>query len=211
MSAIEPVSIRDLPYVIEPKDDWPLIREILRRFEYDPVTGIVRYRVATKRAKVGDIAGYKLMVKNTTYLQFQILNRVFRLHRVIWVLMRGEWPDGDIDHINRNGLDNRWCNLRDVPPYVNQRNRSLYSNNSSGIAGVYWHKKDNKWHVSVSNRYVGLAETLEQAKEMRLKAELEAGDYITDLTPADAMPPHLVESKSFELVGWKDIASHVLG
>lgn len=215
MSAIEPVSIRDLPYVIEPRGDWPLIREILRRFEYDPITGIVRYRVAFNHKAPGDIAGSVWSKRGIHYLKICCFNRTFILHRVIFVLMRGEWPQGVIDHINRNGLDNRWCNLRDVPRTVNARNRQLQSNNSSGIAGVTWNKPTNKWRVRIgtnsARNFIGVAATLDEARELRLKAELEAGGYISDLTPADAMPPHLANDEPVDQVGWLEVASHGLG
>lgn len=206
--------MEQLDFVVEPNKDWLLIREILRRFEYNPVTGVVTHRIASNNKNTGAIAGYNVVRGHLTYLQVCVLNRYFLLHRVAWVLMRGEWPQGEIDHINRNGLDNRWSNLRDVPRSINGRNCRLQSNNSSGIAGVHWHKASNKWRIRIGasndHNLIGYAETLEEAREMRLKAELEAGDYITDLTPVDALPPHLVDGESVELVSWFDVASHGL-
>jgi hypothetical protein len=51
-----------------------------------------------------------------------------------------------IDHINRNGLDNRKENLRSVTRSINGYNCKLYTNNSSGYRGVEWNKKEKKWH-----------------------------------------------------------------
>lgn len=54
------------------------------------------------------------------------------MHRLILGL-----PSSEIDHINRNGLDNRKSNLRFCTKAENQRNRVRV--NKFGYRGVYWH------------------------------------------------------------------------
>lgn len=49
------------------------------------------------------------------------------------------------DHINRNGLDNRRCNLRICTNRQNHFNRALGSTNRSGYKGVYFRKDTRKW------------------------------------------------------------------
>ena len=75
--------------------------------------------------------------------------RNYRVHRVMWAMRNGAWPEGEIDHINRNRLDNRPENMRDVPRAVNGRNLSLSGRNKySGCRNVQ--KADNKWLVQLS-------------------------------------------------------------
>ncbi len=65
-----------------------------------------------------------------------------------------------IDHINRNGLDNRRGNLRIATPAQNVYNRGLQDNNTSGFMGVVWNQSCKKWQaqIKVANRlkYLGV-------------------------------------------------------
>ncbi len=95
------------------------------------------------------------------------------LHREVMGLLEG---DGFIvDHINRNGLDNRKTNLRIVSCSLNNHNRKLQRNNTSGYYGVSWHKESQKWCASISlhNKaiWVGL---FPDAKSAAIARDIEA-------------------------------------
>lgn len=81
----------------------------------------------------------------------------------------------EVDHINRNRLDNRKCNLRIISKQDNMKNKSTYTNNKSGIPGVKWNKNNNKWQVQINHNkkriHLGMFDDLEKAKEAREKAE----------------------------------------
>jgi hypothetical protein len=56
----------------------------------------------------------------------------------------------EVDHINRNRLDNRRCNLRAVTHAVNTKNNSLSKRNKSGFRGVSLDKPSGRWKASIS-------------------------------------------------------------
>lgn len=74
--------------------------------------------------------------------------KMISLHRLI---MGCTYGDGRvIDHINRNTLDNRRCNLRDADMQLNSYNRRLNRNNKTGYKGVHYYKKGGKYRVSIN-------------------------------------------------------------
>ena len=97
------------------------------------------------------------------------------MHRHILGLMCG---DGDIaDHINRNGLDNRRCNLRVVDYAHNSYNSNMRSNNKSGYMGVSWHKARKRWRAQIKiddidihlGDYIEVLDAVEARKQGELK------------------------------------------
>lgn len=124
--------------------------------------GNVAFAISVKGHRVGNLLG----------------RRVYS-HRVIWIWMTGKWPEGDVDHINGDKADNRWVNLRDVPHYINGRNMPISRANTSGVTGVYWHRKRQKWCASIKvngeDRYLGLFTSLTDAAAARAQAQAEHG------------------------------------
>ena len=55
-----------------------------------------------------------------------------------------------VDHKNRNGLDNRRCNLRRCTQAQNHANGPKYRNNTSGYKGVVWVGRANKYAAGIS-------------------------------------------------------------
>jgi len=63
-----------------------------------------------------------------------------------------------IDHSDRNTLNNQRCNLR-VSTFTGQHaNRMKQRNNTSGFKGVFWHKPTRKWmaQIGVQCRHIYL-------------------------------------------------------
>jgi len=55
-----------------------------------------------------------------------------------------------VDHINRNRLDNRFENLRVITPEKNYYSRAKQSNNTSGYKGVAFDKSRNKYMATIT-------------------------------------------------------------
>lgn len=94
----------------------------------------------------GTIAGYDNV--HHGYSNLQIFGTLYRSHRIIWLLVHGEWPD-QIDHINGVKTDNSLKNLRNVGYYENVRNRRLSSRNKSGLMGVRYDESRKRWTVTL--------------------------------------------------------------
>jgi len=87
-----------------------------------------------------------------------------------------------VDHVYHNRWDNRKEFLRIVTNSQNQMNASLMPNNTSGITGVSWNIKREKWvaYIMVNERQVqlGYFDDFNKAVEVRKDAELKYfGEY----------------------------------
>jgi len=78
------------------------------------------------------------------------------------------------DHINRDRLDNRRSNLRNVTPSENTWNQPLKSNNTSGVRGVCFDRTRKKWKATWGKRSLGRFATFEQAVAARRAMERDA-------------------------------------
>lgn len=113
------------------------------------------------------------------YKRGTIFYTKYLAHRVIWLMQTGNWPNGQIDHINGIRDDNRWVNLRDVTQSQNQKNSSKRSNNKSGVVGVYWNPINKNWRASINSenksKDLGSYPNKQDAINARVVAEIEFG------------------------------------
>jgi hypothetical protein len=102
-------------------------------FNYDPGTGVFTRRVRTANCvKVGDVTGHR---QTAGYIQISVDRRPRLAHRIAWCMMTGESPKTQIDHINLDKADNRWCNLREATQSQNFANTRILASNGSGFKG----------------------------------------------------------------------------
>ena len=107
-------------------------KSLLNVFKYSPETGLVTHLWDSASGLRGEPVGFK---HSEGYLSVSIGGKEYLLHRIIWLMVTGEWPT-QVDHENHNRTDNKWGNLRDVISQQNQMNMGKRENNSSGVQGV---------------------------------------------------------------------------
>lgn len=167
-----------------------IVRELLH---YDPDTGVFvwrkrdrrwfdqdRYWKAWNAKNSGKVAGtVSTLASGYRWAQIYLLDRAYKAHRLAWLYMTDEPLPYQIDHINRDPLDNRWDNLRASTHVVNGRNQSVSAANTSGYTGVGWYKSREKWRVKIKihgkERTVGYYETIVDAVAARMRANQEYG------------------------------------
>jgi len=81
-----------------------------------------------------------------------------------------------VDHIDRNKKNNNYTNLRWCTNAQNRMNQLKYSNNTTGITGVYYDERRKKYHarIKVNGKFIhlGYFDTLEDAAIKRFAAEI---------------------------------------
>lgn len=75
-----------------------------------------------------------------------------------------------VDHINRDTLDNRKCNLRICTQFENMQNRS---NNKTGTVGVRYYKTDDTYIAEMFGKFLGQSKDINKAIAIRKEAERE--------------------------------------
>ena len=150
-------------------------KELKDLLSYDADSGLFTRKVSRGHSKAGDIAGYLCH----GYIQIEIDGKAYGSHRLAWLFMNGEFPKGQIDHINHAKDDNRWINLREATNQENHKNRTMNKNNTSGVCGVYWSKQREKWQASIKvdgkNRHLGFFADKSEAIFTRKSAEAKHG------------------------------------
>lgn len=166
-------------------------------FIYTPSTGVVVWRNhqvsrGHRRFALEPAGG----VGVHGYLRIRIGNLLFCTHRIAWAMHHGEWPDGEIDHIDRNPMNNKIENLRIASRSENMHNSVRPKNNTSGIKGVSWDKQFGKWAAYVGRhgklKRLGRFASKEDAATARAWVELldpsTPIQHITQNQPEGARP-----------------------
>src|SRR5690554_2460269 len=144
------------------KIDADTVRELL---DYDPETGELTWKPRARRWFKSDRA-HKIW--NTRYAgttagtyvtrpdgykqhRIKVLGRLYCAGPLVWLYKTGGWPQGQIDHIDRNACNQAWNNLRDVTAAENSRNKSMYARGKGrGYPGVWFNRQRGIWYAYIT-------------------------------------------------------------
>lgn len=124
-------------------------------------------KCAGRKSKAGD-GSSRFMVK--------VSQQSYPVHRIVYFLSSKIDPfPYEIDHIDRNPLNNCPENLRVATRSCNAMNRSLQSNNKSGFKGVTFCKRTDSWMAQIGigrkTLFLGRYKNIEDAVLARKVAE----------------------------------------
>lgn len=152
-----------------------LTQEYLQHLlHYDPLTGLWTWMNPLPRSKMcrGDLAG---RITQQGRRQIRIASGFYYASRLAFLYMTGEWPEDQVDHINRIKDDDRWENLRPATQSQNSYNRA-WAEQGGSWRGIRPH--GNQYAVSIGGQYLGLYSTFEAAADVRDRAlEAWAGPF----------------------------------
>jgi hypothetical protein len=124
----------------------PTIEELREYLDYQPETGVLRWRKSPSRnVKVGDLAGG---LSSDGYKRLMLRRTYFQAHRVAFALHHGRWPEPQCDHANCVKTDNRAVNLRECTHSANQHNKPG-PGNKTGVKGVRRYGSSYQAHVEL--------------------------------------------------------------
>lgn len=139
---------------------------------YDPMDGIFIWIVRKCGVRYGSIAGG---FEKNGYNQIEINRVKYYSHRLAFFYMTGEFPKWQVDHINHDRSDNRWCNLRLCSRSENMVNMKKFKNNRSGFTGVHFDRREKRWRSYISDKgnviHLGYFDSKDRAIEARKEAE----------------------------------------
>jgi len=143
-------------------------------FHYDSENGIFKWRFNNGgRVSANNIAGCK---NHHGYIVIFFKKKIYQAHRLAWLYVHGYMPPQQIDHINRDRSDNRLINLRLATHSLNNQNKKIQINNTSGFKGVSYDKKIKKWvsNIGINNKNnrIGRYENISDAIHARQIAEI---------------------------------------
>jgi len=147
--------------------------ELHKTLYYNREIGIFVWIIKrTGSGGIGSIAG---CLGLDGYIRIAINGRLYLASRLAWLYVYGYFPENIIDHKDRIKHHNWIDNMRETSKQCNAINTGNPTNNTSGVKGVYWEPRRNKWNASVKinqkKKYLGSYKDFDNAVCARLAAE----------------------------------------
>ena len=169
------------PEVTMKAKELPPVELLQETFDYDPITGLLRWKKPRRGRPMGGVAGHRTV---RGYIIVSLYGKKYLAHRICWAIYYNEQltPDVEIDHKYGITHDNRISELRRATRQDQGYNHKLQSTNTSGHRGVSWDKGRQRWsaHITIQGKkiHLGRFKTKEEAIEARLKAEKNLNIFV---------------------------------
>lgn len=163
-----------------------LLEHIKEDMSYNPDTGEFWWKKQNP-SKTRQMDAPVGIVNTCGYITVKYKKKQFLLHRLAFYFMSGTLPEDNVDHINGDRRDNRWCNLREASCEENSQNRKTSKNSTTGLIGVKlafsksaFPNRTKRYTACISFRqkryYLGLFKTAKEAHlaYCKKKAELHS-------------------------------------
>ena len=121
--------------------------ELKELIHYNPDTGVFTRISSPRKHNIGIIK--TCASSGTGYFLIGLFGKLYYAHRLAWLYVHGVWPKEQIDHINRDKIDNRLVNLREASSAQNRNNIGIRSSNKSGFKGVSYDKRAGAWRALI--------------------------------------------------------------
>lgn len=149
--------------------------------DYCRETGSFTWKKSTgRKAKVGNKAGRS--ITSDGYYRIGICGKVYRAHRVAFLIEYGRWPTGDVDHIDGNRLNNAISNLRETDRSGNMQNlKRARKDSGTKVLGVSAMGDRFRASIKVNQKqiHLGCFATAGEAHDAYLKAKRELHENCT--------------------------------
>ena len=168
----------------------PPVDQLRQLFIYEPDTGRLIWRERPRemfktasefkrwnnRHAGKDAGGVSAKPSGYQQIQVRLNGKLWMAHRIAFAIYHGREPWPEIDHIDRNPINNRIDNLREASRSLNEWNKTdPRKNNNSGYLGVTWNKQREKWEAFIGiggkQKHLGYHATPEQARAAYLAAK----------------------------------------
>lgn len=134
--------------------DRELITQELLKNCFDYKDGFLYWKHTTgSRAVAGKVAGSLFNHKSGSKAYFiGFYGHRYRSARLVFMWHHGYFPP-EIDHIDRNPLNDKIENLRAATSAQNKTNRGSAKNSTSKYLGVSWNTKYSRWVAQICFNY----------------------------------------------------------
>ena len=155
-------------------------RELKESLNYSKETGVFSWLKNSEKTSQVNSAGYLANLSSRKECNYRIIclkGKNYLAHRLAFLYVLGSFPTDFVDHINHDGSDNRWINLRDATRTENNRNTRKHHDNKSGICGVWLDRKIWVAKIGIGSKQIclGRFNNLFDAVCARKNAELLHG------------------------------------